>query len=674
MLNKDLIGKLRRGIKKPPKVIVRRVGQELQNYVERYLAPYRVKRFTLTKLLYKTGQQNITQLWSYLGVQPYVTRVSLVDKLDLETLCPGDTEQIFARAELAMTHHVDLLGSGVIYLGADIDWHRDYKSNYDWPQKHIRDLDYNNIDRPSDVKFPWELSRLQWLIPVGQAYMLTGDEAYAYKAKAILISWMQQNPYSIGVNWACTMEVALRILSWSWFFHVFKHSGAWQEQSFQKQFLTCLYLHADFTERHLEVSDINGNHYTADAAGLVFAGLFFNQGEAPKRWQRLGWEILCKELPRQVFADGVDFEASVPYHRLVLELFCLPAMYREAQGLSIPSEYKQRLCLMAEFSVAYTKPDGSVPLWGDADDARALPFGTQDINDHRYLCSLVGYALKNQSLLMQSSGSLSECFWIFGKEAAQDIQKVSNGVKQKKSRAFPNGGFYIMQNNLDHIFIDCGPIGLAGRGGHGHNDCLAFEAVLNGVKLITDCGAYVYTASFAERNLFRSTQSHNTPCIDEQEINRFIRWDYLWNMHNDALPEVLVWRNDANCDYFSGMHTGYQRLNAPLIPQRTIVLDHNKHSLMVQDDIFCTGSHSICIPLHLDPNVVVLLSDSVNIVQLKVNENQFILRWEGDANWKLQIMPARVSPSYGVIHNTSKLVWSACIQGNSQLKMVIEPM
>ncbi len=35
-----------------------------------------------------------------------------------------------------------------------------------------------------------------------------------------------------------------------------------------------------------------------------------------------------------------------------------------------------------------------------------------------------------------------------------------------------------MRNNVDHVFIDCGPLGLAGRGGHGHNDCLAFEAVL----------------------------------------------------------------------------------------------------------------------------------------------------------------------------------------------------
>ena len=59
------------------------------------------------------------------------------------------------------------------------------------------------------------------------------------------------------------------------------------------------------------------------------------------RWQELGWEILIRELPRQVFADGVDFEASTAYHRLVLELFFLPACYRQSQGLAIPATYQQ---------------------------------------------------------------------------------------------------------------------------------------------------------------------------------------------------------------------------------------------------------------------------------------------------------------------------------------------
>ena len=81
---------------------------------------------------------------------------------------------------------------------------------------------------------------------------------------------------------------------------------------------------------------MNGNHCTADGAGLAFAGLFFGQGRDPRRWQARAWSILCDEVPRQVYPDGVDFEASIPYHRLVAELFLLPALYREALGLDVP--------------------------------------------------------------------------------------------------------------------------------------------------------------------------------------------------------------------------------------------------------------------------------------------------------------------------------------------------
>ena len=139
--------------------------------------------------------------------------------------------------------------------------------------------------------------------------------------RRVIAQWIRENPYSYGINWACTMEVALRILSWTWFFHVFSGSQAWSDQAFQLEFLRSLYLQAIFTEQHLEKSDISGNHYTANAAGLVYAGLFFGKGASARKWAEKGWNILTEELPRQVYEDGVDFEASVAYHRLVFELF-----------------------------------------------------------------------------------------------------------------------------------------------------------------------------------------------------------------------------------------------------------------------------------------------------------------------------------------------------------------
>lgn len=671
MSSTELLRKIQRGLRKPPKIIIQRIGQEAKGYADRYLAPQRAKKLGLKQLLKKTGYQNLNHLWRGLSKRPYFTVTNHPDLALFASLCPEDSEIIFQRAQLALEHKVDLLGSGLIELGPKINWHKDYKSQYDWPPKYIRDINYNNPERPSDVKFPWEVSRKQWFIPVGQAYLLTQDETYAQAAKELFNDWIDQNPYAFSVNWACTMEVALRILSWTWFFHVFKHSKAWQDQIFQQKFLTCLYLHADFTQRHLEFSDINGNHYTADAAGLVFAGLFFGDFPAANAWHSQGWTILCEELGRQVYADGVDFEASVPYHRLVLELFLLPACYREALQFKTPPEYQQSVQLMAEFTQAYSQPGGRVPLWGDADDARALPFGCQNINDHRYIYGLVGLLWDIKPLLAFDAGSFGEHFWLFGSQAVARIQAQQKHLPTT-SRAFTHGGFFIMRNERDHIFIDCGPIGLAGRGGHGHNDCLSFEAVLDGVKLISDCGAYVYTASYEERNLFRSTQYHNTPCIDGQEINRFIRWDYLWNLHYDAKPNLITWQPGPENDLFCGSHSGYQNLQDPVTPKRTIRLDHAQHSLTIEDEILCKGQHQVSIPLHLAPNVQARLLEDEHSIMLDAGGKQFMLEWEGTIEWRVEISPARISPSYGITVASQKIVWHGEIMGSSRLKFHIK--
>jgi uncharacterized heparinase superfamily protein len=670
MLN-NFIDKIRRGIKKPPHIIAKRVLGELKAEGERFLAPYRAKKLKLAKLLQATNSKNLTELWSYLGKRAYFTSLEPIAIDEYEKICPHAYLTILNKAEDAVAHRVNLLGSGFVELGNKINWQQDYKTGHSWTRAYMRAIDYNNPERPSDVKFPWEVSRMQWLIPLGQAYLLAQNEKYALAARTILEDWIENNPYAYSVNWACTMEVALRIVTWTWLFHVFHKSISWQDTSFQEKFLRALFLHADFTARHLEYSDINGNHYVADATGLIFAGLFFGENKQAKQWLTLGWNILNDELPKQVFADGVDYEASVPYHRLVLELFLLPAFYRETLGLPVPNAYKERLINMARFTATYAKPDGSAPLWGDADDARVLPFGDQPINDHRYLLGLIGIRWNNNELLKLFSGSRSEIIWYNGLKASQILDNVS--YQSPASTAFPDGGFYIMRNTVDHIFIDCGPLGLGGRGGHGHNDCLSFEAMLNGVPLISDCGAYLYTASYMDRNLFRSTAYHNTPQINDEEINRFIRWDYLWNLHNDAKPIVHQWETNSQFDVFCGSHTGYLRLEKPIQPKRTITLDHKQHSLLIQDEFDGFQKHIITIPLHLAPNVTVEKITETTL-QLVSFGKSFTLEWQHPEVWVLQIEEARVSPSYGIAVPIIKLIWRNTKDSYQSLKITISPI
>lgn len=665
----DLFGKLRRGLKKPPAYIAMRLLQEAVRVSDRWRAPRREGAMTEERLLAILEQPTIDVAWDALLERPYPFVPTSLSPDELEGAAPGEFERILAEADLALAHRIDLLGSGPVDLGPTIDWHTDYKTGRTWPPAYCHAIEYTNLGQPSDVKSVWELSRLQWLIPAAQAYVLTGEERYAAGVQAVLDQWIVANPYAGSVNWSCTMEAALRILTFSWFMQACGRSEAFADQCFRVRLLRSLVLHAEFTDRYIEKSDVNGNHYTADAAGLVFAGFFLGDGAAARNWLETGWRILADEISLQVFPDGVDFEASVPYHRLCAELFLLPALYGEAVGRQIPDSWRQRLVAMARFTAAYSRNDGGVPIWGDNDDARALPMAGKGLFDHRYLIALTALGLEVKDLLDHFNGSVAELVWLLGAPAARSAKRQER--TPRGSQAFPQGGFYILAGAEDHVFVDCGPLGLAGRGGHGHNDLMSFEAALCGQRLIIDPGCYVYTASKEERNAFRSTACHNTPMVGDEEINRFIRPDYLWNLHNDAEAIVRRWEVDRSRSLLQMSHTGYERLAPPVKLSRTIELIHDRHRLIV-DDIVDSPDKCISIPLHFAPGVEVApLSDKRLL--MRTREREFCLCWTGSADWAASLEATRIAPSYGVIEASHRVIWKARGAPEARLTVTIEP-
>ncbi len=649
---RDWIGTIRRGLRKPPRVIVKRIATELRAQFERLQAPRR-RMLTLETLLSTLEAHDLETLWDDLASRAYPAMVAPIDPSHYEACCPGDFSRILSDARNALEHRVEMLGSGPVELGTDIDWMKDFRTGISWPVAYFSDINFSSPDDPGDVKVPWELSRLQWLVPLGQAYLLTGEERYAQGARAIVEHWIDHNPYAETVNWASTMEVALRIISMTWLFHVFHKAIAWRDNAFRTKLLIALFLHVDFTERHVVSSEVNAGVYTVSAAGLVFGGLFFGRGKSAHRWQAQGWKMCSEEIVRQVYPDGVEFEGSISYHRLAMEFFLLPALYRLSLNLPVEGPYRERLVAMAHYTAAYTKPSGMAPIWGDDGGTRALPLGGADINDHRFMIGLVGGAFRDPEVISLFGGPRTEVFWLMGEAVAGSLPEVPI---LPDSRAFIEAGFFVMRSPEDHIFIDCGPVGLAGRGGHGHNDCLSFEAVLDGVPLVSDRGTLTYTASYTERNIFRSTASHNTPRVDSEEINRFIDPAWLWTLRYDAVPEVSKWETNAEHALFVGSHRGYQRFPQPVLPERTLLADFTKHALYLEDRFTGEGKHEVGETLQLAPNVEIVEVGN-DFALLQAEGKRFRIRWRADAGYLPTVEPSTVSPAYGVAVDAVKLAW-----------------
>jgi hypothetical protein len=71
---------------------------------------------------------------------------------------------------------------------------------------------------------------------------MTGDERCAAVFAEHLGSWMEQNPPGMGVNWASSLEVSFRAMSWIWSFHFFRNSPHLTPELFQTA-IKYLYIH-----------------------------------------------------------------------------------------------------------------------------------------------------------------------------------------------------------------------------------------------------------------------------------------------------------------------------------------------------------------------------------------------------------------------------------------------
>jgi hypothetical protein len=645
-----------RALSMPPRRVVQRLLEEAARKSRRPWDRIRPALLTDRALLAATGAASIDRLWMSRRETPFLLRdAPSAAARAFRARFPEGAGAVIAKAERTLRHEFDLLGSGPVIFDRQLPWRSDFKTGREWPRQYCHAIEYAELDRPTDVKVPWELSRFQHAVALGQAYWLSEDERYAQEFVDEVIDWIAENPYAYTINWSCAMDVALRAISWIWAFHFFADAKACADSSFRSAFLRSLFLHGEFVAANVERSDINGNHYLTDGVGLVFLGSFFRDAAVARGWLRAGRDIVADEIFIQVSPDGVDFEQSTAYHRLVLEAFCTAYLLLEAAGDTPPPPAWQRLERMFEFVQAYTKPDGHSPLVGDADDGRIQQLGPQALNDHRYLLSTGAAIFQRPDFRSAATRFFEESFWLLGTNGMERFDTLTDdAAAADSSRAFPAGGFYVMRGGGDHVFIDCGEVGMRGRGGHGHNDVLSFELMLDGLNVITDSGAYVYTASREWRNRFRSTAFHNVVQVDDEELNRFIGPDSMWTLHYDAVPADPVWLPGAEVDYFSGGHTGYQRLSAPVRCRREIVLDRRAHRAVVGDTLTSAAIHEYRWRFHFDSALdATALGDGVKVSCAR-----------GEA-WLLPVLPLAiaiedswVSPSYGVKHPAKLAVFA----------------
>jgi len=587
-------------------------------------------------------------------------------RLSSPPICPGSYDKAISWAEEVLKHTFDLLGSGKVkvHYGLDakgfegykypplkvdfefddkgkwlakfinktnlsysqkvwrflrsinpsyepIDWQLDFKSGYRWDNnKFYMDIRYGN--KPgADVKVPWELSRFQHLSALAIAYKVTRDDKYALEYVSQILDWIATNPPMFGVNWKCTMDVAIRVANWVFWFGCIKDwidRQEWKEK-FYRIFLNSLYDHLRFIPKNLEWSPVlTTNHYLSDIAGLlILASSTEEIFPESKRLMRFAIEELKKEMFKQVYPDGTDFEASTCYHRLVLEIFFYPVWwevvhhrrfngenYRELTGKLFGRSFVNILYKMFDAVLHLLKPNGRMPQIGDNDNGQFLKLYPREVLDMRYLLSL-GAVFFNESRwkireFFESDESIAEIMILCGENGMKIWNSLEwNSLKNINSKVFNDNGWCVMRENKDYCMISCGPNGQKGICGHCHNDKLSFELHIDGMDVIVDPGTYVYTPIPKLRDKFRSTKSHNTVVVDGMEHNKF---KGIFSMYNNSKTRIEKFEKRDKVDIFIGKNC-YGENDNVIIHKRKVKLYKGGKKVEVIDNFMGKGKHKL---------------------------------------------------------------------------------
>ena len=568
---------------------------------------------------------------------------------------PRVAEETIAAADRIVRHEFNLLGSGPYAPRDPVRTGRNGYTPIDWSLDPIRRLRFPegfslsawkfDSMRPgnADIKLPWELGRCQHFATLGQAYRLTGDDRYAREIVDQIGDFMEANAPGVGVQWTCTMDVGLRAVSWCIGLSLIARCSTIAGFEWLAAY-RALFDHGLFIERHLENTyEVTSNHFLSNVLGLHFLGAILDGLPSATRWQRQCREWLEHEMRVQVLDDGADYESSIPYHRLVAELFLGGARLAAWGRQPLSDAYITRLRRMIEYFASVQRPDGLMPIVGDADDGRLhilSEYGTWSPQDGRHLLGAAGGFFERPDWIAAAGErGVWEAAWWGCKPAGTD---AAAAVPASSARHFPTAGITVLRSDESYVLITNGRVGTNGFGNHKHNDQLSFEYHAGSVPIVIDAGSYVYTPDPESRNLFRGTAYHNTLSIDGVEQNE-MRPGWLFRLFETSHAEHVEVGEQGDLLEYTGRHRGYARLPEPVTHTRRFRLLHR--TLTVTDLVEGTGAHVLRWHFHFDSRVDVT---PIEPDMFELRARTVTVRLAAPPGLACAVVPAWQSPSYGI--------------------------
>lgn len=442
-----------------------------------------------------------------------------------------------------------------------------------------------------DEEFMFQLNRHGYLIQLGQAYYLTGDEKYLKKFCAILNDWLDTVPcdYKNNSPWR-SLETGMRGDKWLKALRYIDKTEYFSKElkeKIEKSLLT----HIDLLKKAHSGFQKGSNWGIIQDSGLFHIGVYFND----KDIINLALERLNQETDLQIMSDGFQWEQSNNYHNEVLLVLLDVVIDADKNNITLPNRLKDKIERMAQAALKTIKPNAHNPLFGDSDDT--------DMRDIMSRCALV---FGRADFKYYGFESLDyNTVWLTGYDSIEKYNQIESGMPEFTNAYLTDSGNYVLrENQTSNSNYLCFHNGYTGAG-HAHADKLHFDLMIKGRDVLVDAGRYTYLNN-AQRRYIKSPKAHNVCLIDNKQ---YLEMTSQWETKNPALAVQYPCFNNEYCTLIGGAHLGYLKSKG-IFTERKIL--HIKPDIYMIIDVFkAKGFHTYQQYFHFAP------TGSVNICSKK---------------------------------------------------------
>lgn len=479
-----------------------------------------------------------------------------------------------------------------IIAHADELMHQTFTFNKTWDMERcltpytLPVIDWNDHQN-DDPEWCFMLNRMDYLDHLLLASLLTGDTAYADKAKEYILNWIAAHPTIVSEPSTRTLDTGIRVMNWMEALPYLSMLHVLTEDE-----LTCItdsmlaqlqYLKENYLPKY-KTSNWGSIQTCAIVSVLPFLRADF-QTDPLYQW---ALDEMTLQFSIQVYPDGMHWEQSTMYHIEVLNYGMKAVHYMGLHLQPCPSVVKEQVYALAKALVGQLMPSGEIETFGDSDRVCA-----------RDVLSRAALLFDDPTFRFVGLDELDpESLYVLGVPAAQRYATLPASAPQSMHYDGEDSGMYTLRSSWDKdasfTMFTNGSLG----SGHGHSDNLHLSVCYQGDPVLIDSGRFTYREDHPLRVQLKGMAAHNGVMIDDKA---YCVPSDSWGYADFGLPLKNYVRHAGNLHYFEGAMLGHDPLQVWV--RKVIVID--PAIWMIVDEVKCDGAHEAHSRLHFDPAVAV---------------------------------------------------------------------